>query len=105
MPRLQSAAAGALITFCHPERMQGEWLYEPAAGGGEAVGLVMLRSLAALVPASGSPCVVVREEALTAAGIISQVRCKQMVRGGGESLCGVCVYVFSIGGCYCRCWW
>lgn len=78
MPRLQAAAAGVLMTFCNPERMRAEWLYEPAggatgAGSQEAVGLVMLRSLAGLVPPSGSPCVVVREEALTAVGIVAQV--------------------------------
>ena len=78
MPRLQAAAAGALITFCNPERLRAEWLYEPAGEAGsrlgqEAIGLVLLRSLAGLVPPSGSACVVVREEALTAVGIVSQV--------------------------------
>eukprot|EP00903_Cladosiphon_okamuranus_P012365 g11590.t1 len=78
MPRLQAAAAGAVITFCNPERLRAEWLYEPAGPPGsslgqEAVGLVLLRSLAGLVPPSGSSCVVVREEALTAVGIVSQV--------------------------------
>ncbi|CAN0411049.1 unnamed protein product [Pylaiella littoralis] len=75
MPRLQAAAAGSLIGFCHPERMQAEWLYEagPAAAGAEAeaVGLSMLRSLAVLV--RSSPSMVVREEALTAVGCIASV--------------------------------
>eukprot|EP00752_Nemacystus_decipiens_P012203 g10819.t1 len=78
MPRLQAAAASAVISFCNPERMRAEWLHEPAGPPGsgldqEAVGLVLLRSLAGLVPPSGSPCLLVREEALTAVGIVSQV--------------------------------
>ncbi|CAM9771934.1 unnamed protein product, partial [Ectocarpus sp. 12 AP-2014] len=68
MPRLEAAAAGALITFCNPERLSAEWLYAATPGrlGGEAVGLAMLRSLSGLV--TGSSSVVVREEALTAVG-------------------------------------
>lgn len=83
MPRLQAAAAAALITFCNPARMQGEWLYAEApaglsSGGGDgggaerrAIGAVLLEALCELV--RGSPSVVVREEALTAVGCVAQV--------------------------------
>lgn len=92
MPRLQAAAAGAIITFCNPERLRAEWLNEPAGPPGsklgqEEVGLVLLRSLAGLVPSSGSSCIVVREEALTAVGIVSQV----CVCRGGAGARGVVV--------------
>lgn len=85
MPRLQAAAAGTLITFCNPERMSAEWLYEPMPGGGgsagEPVGLAMLRSLSVLVTDEGGGSLVVKEEALTAVGCIAQVR--GVSRGGG----------------------
>lgn len=78
MPRLQAAAASAITNFCDPERLHAEWLDEPAGPPGsrlgqEAVRLVLLRSLAGLVPPSGSPCVAVREEAWAAVGVVCQV--------------------------------
>ncbi|CAM9864016.1 unnamed protein product [Ectocarpus sp. 8 AP-2014] len=78
MPRLQAAAASAITTFCDPERLRAEWLDEPAGAPGsrlsqEAVGLVLLRSLAGLVPPSGSSCAAVREEAWAAVGVVCQV--------------------------------
>lgn len=102
MPRLQAAAAGAIITFC--TGLRAEWLYEPAGPPGsslgqEAVGLVMLRSLAGLVPPSGSPCIAVREEALTAVGIVSQVRVpvRSGARwGGGCFALPVLLHVVSV---------
>lgn len=81
MPRLQAAAAGALMTFCDPRYMRAEWLYAPApqgltvrggAGRGGAVGAALLEALCELV--RDSPSVVVREEALTAVGCVAQVR-------------------------------
>ncbi|CAN0070070.1 unnamed protein product, partial [Ectocarpus fasciculatus] len=78
MPRLQATAAGAITTFCDPERLRAEWLNENAGPPGsrlgqEAVGVVLLRSLEGLVPPSGSSCAAVREEAWAAVGVISQV--------------------------------
>ena len=81
MPRLQAAAAGALITFCNPMRMNAEWLYAPApAGMGDGViGMVLLEALSTLVRPSSS--VVVREEALSAVGCIAQVRATRKSMG------------------------
>ena len=81
MPRLQAAAAGALITFCNPTRMQAEWLYAPAPTGmGDvAIGMALLEALSTLLRTSTS--VVVREEALSAVGCVAQVRAAREARG------------------------
>lgn len=81
MPRLQAAAAGALITFCNPTRMDAEWLYAPAPTGmGDGViGMVLLEALSTLVRTSTS--VVVREESLSAVGCIAQVRATRNAMG------------------------
>lgn len=90
MPRLQAAAAGALVSFCDVARMQAEWLYAPAPPGlvevGGTIGAALLDSLCELV--RGSPSVVVKEEALTAVGCVAQVRQEGRCFGCGDTPTG-----------------